>query len=69
MTTFIRHSHTQVHGVVFVVDAADGSRFAECQKVLRETIELKHLHGKPILVLANKQDLIGAASSAGRTQM
>ncbi|KAF5842887.1 ADP-ribosylation factor family-domain-containing protein [Dunaliella salina] len=55
----------EVHGVVFVVDAADRGRFDECQQVLLQTIDQKHLHGKPILVLANKQDLNGAASSAG----
>lgn len=54
----------EVHGVVFVVDAADPSRFAECKEVLHSTLEQQHLLDKPILVFANKQDLPTAAAAA-----
>jgi ADP-ribosylation factor-like protein 13B len=51
----------EVHAVVYVVDAADSGRFEECRKVLHETLEQQHLHQKPILIFANKQDLPTAA--------
>ena len=57
----------QVHGVVFVVDAADSSRFDDCKQALHQTLGQSYLKGKPILVLANKQDLSGAATAAGAT--
>mmetsp|Transcript_2153 Transcript_2153/g.5461 ORF Transcript_2153/g.5461 Transcript_2153/m.5461 type:complete len:312 (-) Transcript_2153:355-1290(-) len=47
----------EVHGVVFVVDAADAGRFAEAREVLGETLASEYLSGKPILIMANKQDL------------
>lgn len=53
-----------VHGVVYVVDAADKERFAECRQVLTETLNDRHLVDKPILVFANKQDLPSAATAA-----
>lgn len=51
----------EVHGAVFVVDAADHDRFAEARTVLQQTLESPHMVGKPLLVLANKQDLCQAA--------
>ena len=54
----------EVHAVVFVVDAADSTRFEECKQVLGQTLEHHHLHHKPVLVFANKQDLPTAATAA-----
>jgi hypothetical protein len=33
----------QVHGVIFVVDAADRARFEECKEVLHTTSAMQHL--------------------------
>lgn len=54
--------HSEVHGVVYLVDAADSSRFAEARDVLKQTLADEHLVDKPVLVLANKQDLPTAAA-------
>ncbi|RZF37047.1 hypothetical protein LSTR_LSTR012390 [Laodelphax striatellus] len=49
-----------VHGVIFVVDASDLGRLDECRKVLTELLKNEKLAGKPVLMLANKQDKEGA---------
>ncbi|CAH1406892.1 unnamed protein product [Nezara viridula] len=49
-----------VHGVIFVVDASDISRVEECKQELENLLRNDKLAGKPVLVLANKQDLPGA---------
>mmetsp|Transcript_22182 Transcript_22182/g.61550 ORF Transcript_22182/g.61550 Transcript_22182/m.61550 type:complete len:370 (-) Transcript_22182:121-1230(-) len=51
----------EVHGAVFVLDAADFSRFDEAKEVLLETLSNPYLSSKPILIMANKQDLPTAA--------
>lgn len=56
--------YSDVHGAVFVVDAADASRFEEACELLHAAYTHEALGGKPLLVLANKQDLAGAASAA-----
>ena len=53
-----------VHGCVFVVDAANEARFSESREVFAETLRDPHLSGKPVLVCANKQDLPGAKTVA-----
>ncbi|KAJ8954069.1 hypothetical protein NQ318_004374 [Aromia moschata] len=44
------------HGVIFVVDSSDYSRFDEVKLVLEELLYDETIAGKPLLVLANKQD-------------
>jgi small GTP-binding protein len=50
-----------LHGVIYVVDAADTARFEEARAVLAQAMADAHLAGKPLLVLANKQDLPASA--------
>jgi ADP-ribosylation factor-like protein 13B len=54
----------EVHGVVFVVDAADAARLDEVREVLHAAVSGPALVGKPVLVIANKQDVAGALSAA-----
>ncbi|KAG2496914.1 hypothetical protein HYH03_004920 [Edaphochlamys debaryana] len=54
----------EVHGIVYVVDAADAQRFEESKKVLAEVLENQYMRDKPIAVFANKQDLPTASSPA-----
>lgn len=49
-----------VHGLIYVVDASDTSRIDESRKVLEELLASDKLAGKPVLLLANKQDKQGA---------
>ncbi|KAG5887928.1 hypothetical protein JTB14_003024 [Gonioctena quinquepunctata] len=44
------------HGLIFVVDSSDFSRFEEVKMVLGDIIYNEKIAGKPLLVLANKQD-------------
>ena len=43
--------------LLFVVDAADSARFEEAKALLVQATEHECLRGKPLLILANKQDL------------
>ncbi|XP_061724968.1 ADP-ribosylation factor-like protein 13B [Cydia pomonella] len=52
--------YSEVHGVIFVIDSSDFSRLDECRAVLEEVLSHDKISGKPILVLANKQDKSGA---------
>ncbi|XP_045596742.2 ADP-ribosylation factor-like protein 13B isoform X2 [Procambarus clarkii] len=51
---------SEVHGVIFVVDSSDAVRVRECRDVLFSLLADKKISGKPVLVLANKQDVDGA---------
>ncbi|CAH2098910.1 unnamed protein product [Euphydryas editha] len=52
--------YSEVHGVIFVIDSSDFSRLDECKAVLEEVLSHDKISGKPVLVLANKQDKKGA---------
>ncbi|XP_012539375.1 ADP-ribosylation factor-like protein 13B [Monomorium pharaonis] len=52
--------YIDIHGLIYVVDACDISRLAENKVVFNELITHEHISTKPILLLANKQDLNGA---------
>eukprot|EP00955_Chlamydomonas_euryale_P059593 357425-Chlamydomonas_euryale.AAC.5 len=54
---------SEVHAVLYVVDAADGARFEESMTALHDSLKLAHLADKPVVVYANKQDLPMAASA------
>ncbi|XP_071653295.1 ADP-ribosylation factor-like protein 13B [Temnothorax longispinosus] len=49
--------YNDIHGLIYVVDASDISRLAENKVVFNELITHEHISTKPILLLANKQDL------------
>ncbi|GJQ79000.1 hypothetical protein Trydic_g161 [Trypoxylus dichotomus] len=44
------------HGIIFVVDSSDFSRLIEVQEVLNNLLSHEKITGKPLLLLANKQD-------------
>lgn len=43
--------------VVFVVDSSDRARLNEAQRELENTLRSEHLRGRPLILLANKQDV------------
>jgi small GTP-binding protein len=55
----------RAHGIIFVVDASDPSRFEECKKVFDEAVSHSLLASKPILILANKNDITGSSDVLG----
>ena len=52
-----------VHGAVFVVDSGDTHRLEEAKKELHAAAAHPMLEGKPLLILANKQDLASALTN------
>lgn len=50
--------------LIYVIDSADRQRFEEAGLQLAELLDEEKLAGTPVLVFANKQDLMNAASSA-----
>lgn len=52
--------HQDTAAVVFVVDSSDRSRLNEAKKELETTLGCEHLRGRPLIVLANKQDVDNA---------
>lgn len=61
----------EVHGVVYVVDAADAAadRLAESAKAFADVVAAARVAGKPVLVLANKQDLSATATLTPATDI
>lgn len=51
------HYYQQSSGIVFVVDSNDQDRFQKARDELHAVISHKDNVGKPLVVLANKQDL------------
>ncbi|KAM4035935.1 ADP-ribosylation factor-like protein 3 isoform 4-T4 [Anomaloglossus baeobatrachus] len=49
---------------IYVVDSADRKRFEETGQELAELVEEESLLGVPLLVFANKQDLLTAAPAS-----
>ncbi|XP_034244842.1 ADP-ribosylation factor-like protein 13B [Thrips palmi] len=52
--------YVDVHGIIYVIDASDTSRINESCSVLQRLLTHDKLKGKPLLLLANKQDVDGA---------
>ncbi|KAL8563310.1 hypothetical protein ACOMHN_028833 [Nucella lapillus] len=46
----------EVHGVIFMVDSSTADRMEEAQETFKECLGHPHVSGKPVLLLANKQD-------------
>ena len=55
--------YAETHGVVFVVDAADADRLREARDAFRGALDHPDLADAPFLVLANKQDAVGACGA------
>lgn len=49
--------YMKAEALIFVVDSADMRRLEEVRLVLHQVLEAPRLQSKPLLVLANKQDL------------
>uniref|UniRef100_A0A3Q3VRL0 Uncharacterized protein n=1 Tax=Mola mola TaxID=94237 RepID=A0A3Q3VRL0_MOLML len=55
-----RELYGEAHGIIFVVDSSDRQRIREVKEVLADLLRQPRVSGKPILVLANKQDKMNA---------
>lgn len=59
-----KNYYSESHGVVFVVDSTDVQRIQETRETMAEVLQHPRIAGKPVLVLANKQDKEGALAEA-----
>ncbi|XP_036241197.1 ADP-ribosylation factor-like protein 13B isoform X1 [Molothrus ater] len=59
-----RNYYAESYGVIFVVDSSDIERMEETKQAMTEVLKSPKISGKPVLVLANKQDREGALSEA-----
>ncbi|KAL2077362.1 hypothetical protein ACEWY4_026866 [Coilia grayii] len=50
----------EAHGVIFVVDSSDRARVREVKEEMADILSQPRVAGKPLLVLANKQDKVSA---------
>ena len=57
-----KNIYKNVDGIVYVVDSSDQGRLAESTKALKEVLKAPQLDKLPIMVLAHKSDVDGAAS-------
>ncbi|CAM9376158.1 unnamed protein product [Bubo scandiacus] len=55
-----RSHYSAAHGLLFVLDSSDLARMEEARKVLSRVLSHPDVSGKPILLLANKQDVAAA---------
>ncbi|XP_060761835.1 ADP-ribosylation factor-like protein 14 [Neoarius graeffei] len=68
MRAYWEHYYEDTAGLVFVVDSKDKTRMIEAKQELEKILGNKSLKGLPLIVLANKQDLPGAASTGDITE-
>ncbi|XP_036398083.1 ADP-ribosylation factor-like protein 13B [Megalops cyprinoides] len=59
-----KHYFSESHAVVYVVDSSDAQRMEETRDALAKVLEHPCIAGKPVLLLANKQDREGALREA-----
>uniref|UniRef100_A0A1A8GCJ2 ADP-ribosylation factor-like 13b n=1 Tax=Nothobranchius korthausae TaxID=1143690 RepID=A0A1A8GCJ2_9TELE len=59
-----KNYYSESYGVVFVVDSTDVQRIQETRETMAEVLQHPRIAGKPVLVLANKQDQEGALAEA-----
>ncbi|CAN2387669.1 ADP-ribosylation factor-like [Pristimantis euphronides] len=59
-----KNYYAESYGVVFVIDSSDVDRMEETKETVAEVLRHPRIAGKPVLVLANKQDQEGAMAEA-----
>ncbi|KAG9486141.1 ADP-ribosylation factor-like protein 13B isoform X1 [Eleutherodactylus coqui] len=59
-----KNYYAESYGVVFVIDSSDVERMEETRETVTEVLRHPRIAGKPVLVLANKQDQEGAMAEA-----
>ncbi|XP_072525416.1 ADP-ribosylation factor-like protein 14 [Salminus brasiliensis] len=63
MRAYWKDYYQDTSGLLFVVDSQDQRRLPEAKRELEQILGSEDLDGLPLIVLANKQDLPGAASA------
>ncbi|KAF7652964.1 hypothetical protein LDENG_00088780 [Lucifuga dentata] len=60
--------HQDTAAVVFVLDCSDTQRLDEARRELENTLRSEQLRGRPLVILANKQDVNGALTVTDITE-
>ncbi|XP_062855963.1 ADP-ribosylation factor-like protein 13A [Trichomycterus rosablanca] len=55
-----REYYSEAHGIIFVVDSSDRHRIKEVKDLLTDMLRQPRVAGKPLLIMANKQDKMNA---------
>uniref|UniRef100_A0A8C0GUU6 ARF like GTPase 13A n=1 Tax=Chelonoidis abingdonii TaxID=106734 RepID=A0A8C0GUU6_CHEAB len=55
-----RNHYGDAHGIIFVLDSSDVLRMEEAKRTLSRLLAHPRISGKPLLLLANKQDKVDA---------
>ena len=66
--TFYRNYYDQTDALIYVIDSADTRRVEETGIELQQLLDEERLSSIPLLIMANKQDLISALSPAELTE-
>eukprot|EP00198_Chlamydomonas_reinhardtii_P002916 XP_001692252.1 ARF-like GTPase [Chlamydomonas reinhardtii] len=59
----LRNYFDQTDALIYVIDSADSKRLSESEFELTELLQEEKMTGVPLLVFANKQDLVGALAA------
>mmetsp|Transcript_19452 Transcript_19452/g.26903 ORF Transcript_19452/g.26903 Transcript_19452/m.26903 type:complete len:213 (-) Transcript_19452:66-704(-) len=60
--------YAEAHAVVYVVDVSEPDRFEEAKSAFNKAVGNRDLNGAPVLVLANKRDLVRVSSAQSPTR-
>ncbi|XP_031814729.1 ADP-ribosylation factor-like protein 13B isoform X2 [Sarcophilus harrisii] len=60
--TLWKYYYAESYGLIFVIDSSDVNRLEESKEAINEILKHPTMSGKPVLVLADKQDKEGALS-------
>eukprot|EP00850_Spirogloea_muscicola_P020478 SM000217S06860 [mRNA] locus=s217:211512:212468:+ [translate_table: standard] len=64
-----RNYFENTEGLIWVVDSSDRRRLEDCRAELQGLLQEERLAGASLLILANKQDVAGAASPSEISQL
>ena len=64
-----KHYFQNNHGLIYVVDSTDVERVRESAEELQAIVQDDNLHGVPVVIIANKQDLPNALSCSDLVHM
>ncbi|VDP13659.1 unnamed protein product, partial [Soboliphyme baturini] len=63
LRSYWRNYFEETDGLIWVVDSSDRLRMPDCKKELKKLLYEERLLGATLLVMANKQDLLGALTA------
>ncbi|KAF7705932.1 ADP-ribosylation factor-like protein 14 [Silurus meridionalis] len=68
MRKYWKSYYEDTAGILFAVDCGNRRRLDEARRELERVLKNEHLRGRPVVILANKQDKEGALTAAELTE-